>query len=538
MYTQRVKGSRRRFLLEMGVFLVALYVMLARVPHFDHFLSNADHGYQLASGAELLRGRLPGVDSLSHQGPLIAVLTAATLRATGNLVAEALLCATAWALSVSVAYSFTRRHFGLLAGWVAGISGLLCVARFHKWYMWLLPLAALSAVSCASSASVHRRWGLTGLVCGIGALLRPELGLAAFGVVGVLALAETLCDEGVRWPPGWLPLVAGFAVLPAIWMMVIAALAGPGAIPRALETLPVSVSGPLDYWSLPPPQFRFEYPLSTASAQALALGLLPSVEIVAIVLGALVAYMDRGLPLASQGRCLVAIGLMGLAFYPHAIYRADIPHLWQGVWPLLVAVPAICSVAIRFARSAARRGRSVLMPSLATTGGFVLAGLTAVALVPLAKLPHPDLPPIRSAPLAGLKELRDGLSAIPNHPLAQVVATIDRLSKPTDEILVVSAEPQLLVFADRPASGLCFVYLRGIFDSPRWRREHLARLEQNPPALVVATRRFFSFGPDEDFRATQPEMYEFLRAHYKVVAVEQTSNFVLLAPADGGGASG
>jgi hypothetical protein len=45
------------------------------------------------------------------------------------------------------------------------------------------------------------------------------------------------------------------------------------------------------------------------------------------------------------------------------------------------------------------------------------------------------------------------------------------IMQPGDEVLVLSNAPQLLVFADRPSAGLCYVYLRGIFDAPAWRRD-------------------------------------------------------------------
>jgi hypothetical protein len=524
--------DRRAVLLEASVFAVCLFVLIARVPHFEHFLVNNDHGYQLAAGAELLRGRLPGVDSMSHQGPLIAVLAAMTLGATGNLVGEALFCATAWAATICLAFALTRRHFGLLAGSCTGIASLLCIPRFHKWYVWFVPLAVIAAINRSSEVPTSRRWGLVGVVCGFAALLRPELGLVALGVAAAIALAEELADRGRSLPSALPALGLGFLSLPATWGLVVLTVAGPAALVRALQIVPVSFSGPLGSWSLPPPPFDPADPLSAQSAHALALKLLPGVEILAIVGGSWVAHTARGRPLARQGRALAAIGLMGFALYPQAAYRADIHHLWQGLWPLLAAVPAMCAVSLRFARFRAESGGSAIGSRFGAAGAFLLAAAAVVILTPLAMRPHYDLTPIRGASLSGLAELQRGLAAVPNHPYARIVAAIDRSTKPTDEVLIIPNAPQLLVFANRPASGLCFTYLRGVFDSPTWRSLQLARLEQKPPALVVATQRFFAMTPDEGFRASQPEMYDFLRARYRPITVEEGSGVLLLTPAD------
>ena len=512
------------------MFLASLFVLLDRVPSIEHFLVNSDHGYQLAAGAELLRGRWPGIDSLSHQGPLIAVLAAATLKATGDLVGEAVFCATAWAATIALASALTGRNFGTLAGASTGLASLLCIPRFHKWYVWFVPIAVLVTLNRTVDLTPLRRWLPVGIVCGFAALLRPEFGLVALGVASLIALTEGFVDGWKDLLSALPALLIGFLLLPAIWGLILVAVHGPGALGRALRVVPVSFSGPLGSWSRPPPPFNPAAPLSVSSAHALLLKLLPGVEAIAIIIGVCVAYYRHGELVARQGRTLASIGLMGLAFYPQAAYRADLHHLWQGLWPLLAIAPAICALSVRLARRHDERGRSFFGPRCQMTIAFVLASIAIVLLTPLVTRPDYDLTPLRRNPLAGLAELRQGVAAAPEHPYALIVAAIDGLTKPTDEILIVPNLPQLLVFADRPASGLCFTYMRGVFDSPTWRSLQVARLEQHPPALVVAPQNFFASTYNEGFRASQPEMYEFLRTHYRPTPFEGGSNVLLLVP--------
>jgi hypothetical protein len=527
-----MRARRRWVAIEIIVFVVAFATLVVRVPRIEHFLVDPDHGYQLAAGIELLHGNLPGVDSLSNYGPLVAVLTAITLALSGDLVAVALLCAMAWATTVWLAFRIVRLRFGALAGGAAALAAMLCVARFHKWYVWLVPLAALAIAGEASADDQRRRWGLAGIACGVGTLLRPEMGLAALAVLAVLALADSLRTRGLARPRAWNTLGLGFSLPPGLWLVTVLTLRGPSGIARVLRVVPESMVGSITYWSLAPPPFRFDDPLSPDSAHALTLWLLPAVELASVALGGWLAYVRPHPILARRGRTLAALGLMGFAFYPHTLYRADLHHLWQGIWPLLLCVPALCSLTLRLARASPGGGAIRCLPRVA----FVLAAFTTIVLAPIVRLPHHDLAPLGRPPLAGLAELRRGLAAAPDHPYAQLVTTIDRLTAPTDKILITSISPQLFFFAKRAPSGFCLAYQRGLFDSPQWRREHMTGLERDPPALVVAPINLESKYAHLAFAVTQPEMHEYVAAHYPYV-VERRGDLMLLAPSPYGGSA-
>jgi len=519
----------RNGLIELLLFLTVFTIFVARAPRLSHFLVNPDHCYQLAAGAELLRGRMPGVDLLTNFGPLIPLLAAVTLRINDDLVPEVILCAAGWALAVWLVFRLTRRTFGWAAAACAGLLGFLMIARFHRWYVWLMPLAAVAAIDAPGRVGPGR-WTLAGILCGLGTLFRPELGAGSLGALGLVALGDSLREHGVRFPRPWLLLVAGFTVPLLVWAVTISAEAGFPAFVALLREFAANVSGSVEYWSKPPPPFVANDPFSVGSAHALTLRLLLGAEVAAIAVGGWLAYAERTRVLAHEGRLLAAIGLMGLSFYPHTLYRADIHHLWQGIWPLFMVVPGLCIVAVRFARAGRARVGHVTWPArllVATTLTFAAA--SGAALVPIAKLPDYDLAPIQDPPFAGISDLRRGLASVPDHPYTRLIQTIHQVTQPDDKILATYA-PQVLLFGHRAPIGYRVTYERGIHDSPFWRQRELARLEEHPPPVVVALRNFYDLGPGDGFRASQPEMYEFIRTRYRPAG--RWGNYILLGRND------
>lgn len=519
--------SGRDLAIEIAFALAAFALLVTRVPTVEHFLRNADHGYHLAAGAELLRGRLPGVDVFINYGPLAALLGAATLYATGgDLVAEALLCAAAWAVTIWTIFRLIRRDFGAIAGWCAGISAFISIPRFHKWWVWLVPLAALVAIDAPNALPSRRRWFAAGVVCGLAALMRPDLGVATLAAVVTIGLVDVLVGRGVSWPAAWMPLALGLALPPVLWGLTLLTLAGLDGLGRAIAVVPEMVSGTVASFKKPPPPFRLDAPFSPGTAHALALRLLPAAEVAAIVVG-MWLYGDRRRMLERAGRLLLAFGVMGLASYHHTIYRADIHHLWQGIWPLALIVPALVAVAVRLIRFDVAAPR--LPGRLAMALAVVLVALSTVGLWPILRQRHFDLAPYGRAPLAGLAALRQGVAAAPEHPYAQLVETIARMTTPSDEVLMLAYGPQLLVFARRGASGATVAYQRGLFDSGGWRRERLVQFQHRPPALVVIPNSLWQLDPNDDPQASLPEIYQLVRRDYPRI-VDRQGRYALLAP--------
>ncbi len=514
-------------LLEVVFGLVVFAVLVTRVPTVEHFLANNDHGYHLAAGAELLRGRWPGVDVFINYGPLAVLLGAATLYlGGGGLVVEAAFCAAAWGLAVGFAVRLTRRSFGAVAGLAAGVSTFFLIPRFHKWWVWLVPLAALAAIDPRVVPPSRRRWLAAGLVAGLAALMRPDLGLATLAALLAVAVVDGFIARAARASAA-LALALGFVLPILCWVLVLVAWRGPDGLIRAAGVVPEMVAGTVESLALAPPPFRLDDPFAPGTAHALALRLLPVTELMAVGIGIWLAR-DRRRGLAREGRTLAAIGIMGLASYHHTIYRADIHHLWQGIWPLALLVPAFVALAIRMLRvDRGRPRRSAALGGTATACAFVV--LATIGLWPILRQPHFDLAPYGRPPLAGMQALGRGVAAAPEHPYAQLVQSIDRLSTPSDEVLVLVYGPQLLVFARRPASGPTVAYQRGLFDAPAWQQERLAQLRRHPPALIVVPNWFWQLGPNDDLRGAMPELYDFVRTNYRQI-VDRRGRYVLLAP--------
>jgi hypothetical protein len=498
---------------EALVALLAFLYFLARVPTVSRLLINPDHGYMLALGAELLRGHWPSVHVLSHYGPLVAVLSAATQWSTGDLRGEAVLCAAGWALAAWLLYRLGSRLFGAPVGLCAFALGLACSARFHKWYVWLIPLAALAIVDRTRRRPGGWRYGAAGLLCGFAGLMRPEFGIATIGVLGLLALVDARTGKPAAWPWAWLPLVGGFAVPWLLWGAAVATGTGYAGLRSTVSVFVEGATGNVEAWSLPPPPFRWSAPFAPASTDAAVFWLLPGTEVLALGLGFWLGYRERTGRLAREGHGLFAIALMALALYPHVFYRPDAAHVRQGLWPLLLLLPALAAVGSKLPLLAG--GDVGRLRGHARWTGAAIGALAAAVFVPLMFRPS-DLLPLSARPFTGIIELSRGIEAAPRHPYARLVAEIVRRTGPADRILIASYSPQLLVFAGRAPSRFRPVYQRGLFDSPPRRAQEMERLRTSPPALVVAPLRFHEPDPDDEFRMTQPEMYAYLHERYTV----------------------
>ncbi len=68
-------------------------------------------------------------------------------------------------------------------------------------------------------------------------------------------------------------------------------------------------------------------------------------------------------------------------------------------------------------------------------------------------------------------------------------------------------------------SGLLNGYA-GIFAQDSWRRRNLEAVQREPPTLVVADGQFLRGNADSLFQKFNPELYGWLKQHYRRVVAE------------------
>ena len=102
--------------------------------------------------------------------------------------------------------------------------------------------------------------------------------------------------------------------------------------------------------------------------------------------------------------------------------------------------------------------------------------------------------------------------------MVQVARTVQLHTSPDQRILVVSLLPQIYFWADRPMSGLLNGYA-GIFAQDSWRRRTWKPCNGSLD-LVVADGQFLRGNADSLFQKFNPELYGWLKQHYRRVVAE------------------
>jgi hypothetical protein len=505
------------------VFTLASVYLLWRAPELNLLVSNPDHGYQISLGHLVMQGRFPFVDMVFVYGPLAAFMSAAGIWLSGSLVAEVVMCATLYAVAVAVLYILAREVFGSVLGLVIPLLALLLLARFDKWYVGFFPAMMLYCLSRASSSknAISFWWGCAGVVGGLAALLRMEYGIVLFSCAAVMCGLST-------WRAGcfrrsFALLTSGFMMAFGCWLVVLFAVGGFTSLITYFDVTLFGSIGTASNWSIPPPRFDWTDPWGPRSAHALALLLMPTVYLGSIAVG----IEDWRYELTKERRrssfFLISVGLVGLATFPHALYRADTAHLLQDFPPALLAAPALIRRTWQSSKEQVRWWR--------TLGLTLCIGLSAAMVISIRGMISfgaKDLGPLTSDPISKYRSIAAEDLSQESGSRAFIAREIRAATEATDPILIIAYAPQLYFFSHRPMSGLLNIYFIGIHDEPRWRKWNLASIRANPPRLVVSKTEFDSMPPDFPFRRSQPELFEFLRTRYRT-AVFRKGNLVVLA---------
>ena len=304
-------------------FILFCFLQIATSPTRDHYLNNYDHGYQLGVGIQLLRGKLPGIDILTHYGPMVFYSSAAWYWLSGSLLGETVACAAAYALCLTIIYSLLSRHVSSLAGILGASTAYLLEARFYKWYIWLFPLGTvwlLDRVSGSSPKARHRWIAVTGLWVGLGWLYRWDVGTTGAAACAIyLFLTGGQSRSGIRIPwREWLSLGSAFVVPPLGWFAYLLyerGLAGPKFFIWASLKGAVNLSRAM---AVPLPSFSARDPLSPGSIVVLSYGMVVGTYLVCGLLGFIAEWNGRP---SRRSRLLLALALVGLSTFHQGLHR-------------------------------------------------------------------------------------------------------------------------------------------------------------------------------------------------------------------------
>ena len=103
-------------------------------------------------GVQLLHGKLPGVDILTHYGPMVFYSSAAWYWLSGSLLGETIACAAAYALCLTIIYALLAACLKA-GGPLRRVRPPICSKPGLKWYIWLFPLGTIWLLDQVSRAT-------------------------------------------------------------------------------------------------------------------------------------------------------------------------------------------------------------------------------------------------------------------------------------------------------------------------------------------------------------------------------------------------
>jgi len=360
--------------------------------------------------------------------------------------------------------------------------------------------------------SDESRWLLcAGLLLGVGALFRLEAPFAAGVGIGVAVAALT--PDWRRWWVDWAWLATGILAVLVPLLVWAQTTIGVDVLFREIVTRPATM---LLLQSLEFP--RFDAPLGwrdRVGIRELFVALqfrLAWLLLVGYAIGLGWSWLRaRRLGVPFQHGLLLAVWLWAMVFFTRSTTRSDEPHLDSVIPPVVLLV---CHAIWLAARSTLRR----LGWAGATWRGTAQVGLCIGALAVWVVLLGTDtwLPLTRRGgnPVASL----DGRVEVQaNHQAALTDLIIGRLrlAPPAAPILDLTASPMYLLLAKRNSYGTNDIVMPGAFLSGEEELDFLRRVQADPPALVIWSKRPFDNDPSKAVEVTAPRLAAWVLANYE-----------------------
>jgi hypothetical protein len=202
---------------------------------------------------------------------------------------------------------------------------------------------------------------------------------------------------------------------------------------------------------------------------------------------------------------LLSTALWGGIFFVRSFGRADEPHLDS-------AIPPVCLLLAYAAHRAHERWPRAAAETAMVLGGFVLwIFLLGVDLV----FDYLDSAEELSA--------KHGVTWTQQKRLEKIA----EWSKPGDRILDLTASPLLHAASGRLGPGYRDVVMPGTFVGGGDEERFIARLEANPPALVIWPLTVFDAMPERSLRKTAPRVVKWVLRRYEMRAFDDELAFLL-----------
>ena len=515
--------------LSLAVFLAWVVVLALVAPGADYFFYSFDHGQQLALGNQVLHGKIPGVDTFNHYGPLVVYVSAAAQGLAPPLLGESISCTLGHAAALLALHLALARSSGAAWGLAGSIYGFLALPRLYKWYVWLCPLLVLVAFQSWLASADRRRpsWWL-GLALGTTWLFRPDMGFTCAAGVGAVALVlEVRRHAWTGALPVLVRIAAGTCLPIAAWLAFTWLARGAGAPVYFLRSTILGGLFVADDLGTAWPRFVASRPLSQASLRVMAYAGLLATYAVALLVGlaAELRGQRHGTGASARARTLLAAGVVGLAVLHQALHRKDGPHLLQVLAPWIVAAFTLTDV---LARALLQRTQARARWAAVTIAWLILAAWTGVGPLLWGRI---DLASFEISPALRYASLVHPLRGRAPDPNLIAVRRLRELTQPDDAILIYPLNPQLYPLADRRMSGMLFGYYAGVFSEPPWSEDNLRSIRADPPRVILVPSGFHGeLDPEVEsdrHRASHAYMEDFLRERYTRVLFDDGHNILL-----------
>jgi len=455
-------------------------------------------------------------------------------------------------LSAWLAYAWDPPGLVLARDLITVFHATLCVALYFLGRLLMPPSAALLgsamvAVAAPDSHVAHylfgyrqlvfttlallcfaqrlqtgdRRWMLaSGALVGVGMLFRWDPSLVAIAGIGAGILVadrsfRSWWADGSRFGLGFVAVVAPVAV----WL---AAGVGWETLWREIFVRPVVMT---EQQSLPMPDFFLPLEWDRWSIRAFfvtvqfALYTVVYLAYVGTLLGSLGRALVTRQPFESP--LLLAVVIWGGLFYLRSFGRSDEAHLDSTLPASYLLIAGAIGNRLRGLLERGGGGRMVAHAVLAATFAvWIFLSGSDLYLRPENRATKP-------VGAAG------GETRI--HPAHPWWRHIDRLVRriqslvPTDEVMLdVTGGSLFYVLSERPGPGFHDIVMPGTFLDEKEERVFLAKLEEAPPALVIASYRPFDDMKSRTMDAWAPLLARWIDARYEVR--ETIGPFVLKTP--------